>query len=427
MNKVLIITYYWPPSAGSGVQRWLKFAKYLPQFGWEPIIFTPENPAFEQQDPSLLKDVSPHLEVLKLPIREPLQLLKKFSKNPKKQFKQGVVRESDSWVQKLMIWIRGNMFIPDPRVFWVKPAIKLLRDLLEANDINTIVTTGPPHSMHLIGLGLKRKKPDLRWVADFRDPWSRWDMLNHLHVGTRARKKHRRLEKQVMQIADRIVTVSQNLVNSLEGVDRAEVEVITNGFDPDDFSAPPSTSSGKFEISHFGLLNELRDPIPVLEAIKILAKQDSDFNKHVVVKLVGTVNKRITSRIQQDEVLKNLVIISPPVTHDEVIKAYYQAALLLVVSDDSQVWQLPGKLFECMAVGRPILALGTKNSELDLVLKKTGAGKLFEKDQSEEIMHYLAGIYVKFKEGVPVKVDVDYTKFTRKKLTEELSRILNNL
>ena len=377
----------------------------------------------------MLEDVDPDLEVLKLPIKEPLQLLKKFSKNPKKQFRQGVVKEGGSIAQKFMIWIRGNLFIPDPRVFWVRPSVKLLRDLLDANDVKTIVTTGPPHSIHLIGLRLKRKKPDLRWVADFRDPWSRWDMLDHLQVGPLARRKHRRLERRVMQCADKVVTVSQNLAGSLSELGQREVEVITNGFDEADFQATYPATKEKFEINHFGLLNELRDPETVLAAVKILAKRDTGFEQDVQVKLVGTVNNQLAARIKADELLSSVVTVSPPIPHNEVIKAYYRSSVLLVVVDHLQdgYWQLPGKMYEYMGVGRPILALGPRDSDIGLVLGQTGAGRIFENSQEEEMAQYLWELYGKFKSGTAVKIDADYTKFTRKKLTEELSKLLNKL
>ena len=156
MNKrLLIITYYWPPYAGGGVQRWLKFAKYLPEYNWTPIIYTPENPSYSLQDQSLLEDVSEKLEVIKRPIWEPYDLANIFkNKNSKESLNTGQTNKS-SKSKKVLNWIRGNFFIPDPRKFWVKPSIAFLGKYLEANPVDAVITTGPPHSMHLIGLGLK--------------------------------------------------------------------------------------------------------------------------------------------------------------------------------------------------------------------------------------------------------------------------------
>src|SRR6185295_13357036 len=176
-KKVLIITYYWPPSGGSGVQRWLKFVKYMPQFGLAPFVFTPENPSFEVRDESLLRDVPSEAEIIHFPIWEPYRLFNTisavFGKKKISQVDQ-VATGKRSLFQKITSWIRGNLFIPDARKFWVKPSVTILYDLLKSNAINTIITTGPPHSLHLIGLMLKQQNPSLKWIADFRDPWSEW-------------------------------------------------------------------------------------------------------------------------------------------------------------------------------------------------------------------------------------------------------------
>ena len=172
MKKVLVITYYWPPSGGSGVQRWLKFTKYLPATGWQPVVFTPENPSFEVKDYSLEKDISAEVEVIKLPIWEPYKFFQKLKGKGSQQ--SDLVKSSKAgFFSKLMLWLRGNLFIPDPRRFWIKPSIKVLGDILSSNEIDTVITTGPPHSMHLIGLKLKQKF-NVKWVADFRDPWTTW-------------------------------------------------------------------------------------------------------------------------------------------------------------------------------------------------------------------------------------------------------------
>src|SRR3989337_3522866 len=164
-KKILIITYYWPPSGGSGVQRWLKFVKYLPQFGWQPYIFTPENPSFAIRDESLLKDIPVEAEVIRFPIWEPYEAFFKLSSvlGKKKASKPTdlVSMKDQSLFQKISTFVRGNFLIPDPRVFWVRPSVKFLNDFLRDNEINSIVTTGPPHSMHLIGLKLKNKNPSL--------------------------------------------------------------------------------------------------------------------------------------------------------------------------------------------------------------------------------------------------------------------------
>src|SRR6267378_1704085 len=210
-KKVMIVTYYWPPSGGSGVQRWLKFAKYLPQFGWTPFVLTPESPSFTIKDDSLIKDVPIETNVSKLPIWEPYDLFFKLSDwVGKKDVKQSdfISAGKKSGFQRFSGWIRGNFFIPDARIFWVKPAVKFLERFLKDHAIETIITTGPPHSIHLIGLRLKKKNPALKWIADFRDPWSEWDLLDTLSLAAMARSRHATLENQVLTSADRVITIA---------------------------------------------------------------------------------------------------------------------------------------------------------------------------------------------------------------------------
>ena len=191
-QKVLIITYYWPPAGGPGVQRWLKFVKYLPDFGVQPIVYIPENPTYPIIDEGLVSEVSDKAIILKKPIFEPYGFASIFSKNKTKKISSGIIpnQRKQSFTEKLFLWIRGNVFIPDARVFWVKPSVKYLEKYILENQIDTIITSGPPHSLHLIGLGLKEKL-DLKWFADFRDPWTTISYHNKLKLSDSASKKHR--------------------------------------------------------------------------------------------------------------------------------------------------------------------------------------------------------------------------------------------
>ena len=217
---MLIIAYYWPPSGGSGVQRWLKFVKYLPGFGWTPYVFTPENPSFAVRDESLLKDVPSEAEVIKFPIWEPYGAVSRVSSAVGERKSPGqttmVPGKQKSFFQRLTTWIRGNLIIPDPRVFWVRPSVKFLSDFLRDNQIRTIITTGPPHSIHLIGYRLKKNHPSLKWIVDFRDPWSEWGLLDSLSVGKIARSIHARMEANVLKRANTIVTITPFYVRRFE-------------------------------------------------------------------------------------------------------------------------------------------------------------------------------------------------------------------
>ena len=195
MKRVLIITYYWPPSGGSGVQRWLKMSKYLPENGWQPVIYTPEDGEFPIIDTSLEKDVCPEAEVVKRPIVEPYTLYKRFvGMRAEEKVKVGFTDESGKqkgWKARLSMWIRGNLFIPDARCWWIRPSVRFLLKYLKDNPVDAIISTGPPHSMHLIALRLKAKL-GLPWIADFRDPWTDIDFYNELRLTQWADCKHHR-------------------------------------------------------------------------------------------------------------------------------------------------------------------------------------------------------------------------------------------
>lgn len=223
MKKVLVITYYWPPSGGAGVQRWLKFVKYLRLYGWEPVVYTPSNPELPVTDNSLLNEIPDGLTVLKHPLWEPYQLYKRFS-GRSENINTGFLTEKGvtGWKEKLSVWVRGNFFIPDARKFWIKPSVKFLSGYLEKNQIHAIVSSGPPHSMHLIALSLK-KKFNLPWLADFRDPWTGIDYYNDLMLTGYADRKHHKMEQEVLQKADAIVSVGYDMSRNFEKVDRKSV------------------------------------------------------------------------------------------------------------------------------------------------------------------------------------------------------------
>ncbi|QSE97189.1 glycosyltransferase family 4 protein [Fulvivirga lutea] len=421
MKKVLIITYYWPPSGGGGVQRWLKFSKYLPEFGWEPIIFTPENPDFDMKDDTLLNDVNPELEVIKLPIWEPYKLFEKIS--GKQRPSQGLIQSSKKQgiFTKLAIWLRGNLLIPDPRKFWVKPSVKFLKDFVQDNGINTVITTGPPHSMHLIGLQLKRKL-NIRWIADFRDPWSKWDMLENFKLSSLARRMHRKLELRVLQNADEVITVSQTWVNEFEDIHKRTYRVITNGFDDSDFdNIKPKKGSGKIVISHFGLINTFRNPVIFWDVLRRLSTQ-----VQIEVRLYGTIEEPIKDSVMADPILSNLIEFKPPVSHDEVLRAYAESDILLLLLNNSNNahGHIPGKLFEYLASQRPIIALGPKNGDAANIINQCEAGTTVSWKDEEALRKAILSVI----DGEESKRELKaIEKFSRRNLTQELvQKVLAN-
>lgn len=377
-KKVLIITYYWPPSAGSGVQRWLKFAKYLPQFDWEPIIFTPENPDFDLQDESLLAEVSGDLEVIKFPIWEPYQLLNKIRGKKEAHPARVMEKSQKSWIEKASIWARANLLVPDPRVFWVKPSVRFLSELVQQGQFQAIITTGPPHSMHLIGKALKEKH-QIPWIADFRDPWSEWEFLDTLPMNARIRKKHQKLEQEVLQQSDAVLTISPTFQADLSRLSGREIKLLTNGFDPSDLPAAfekkkkdPTT----FHLVYTGIIDAIRNPIPLLKAFK---EEFAETGEQVKFTFVGRVSDPVRDYVNVDAWLTEKVEFPGYVAHEEVFSFYFQAdALVLILTNTKNAkGNIPGKLFEYMSTGIPILALGDPKGDSAKIIKSTKAGAVY--------------------------------------------------
>lgn len=428
-KKILIITYYWPPAGGPGVQRWLKFVKYLPQMGWEPTIFIPENPSYPIVDESLQNDVSPDLKTIKSKIWEPYQLAEIFGKDNKK-FKAGQfdIGENQSWKSKLSIWIRGNFFIPDARVFWVKPSVKLLKEYLKANHYDAVVTTGPPHSVHLIGLGLKREFPNLKWIADFRDPWTEISYYKHLKLTKTADQKHRKLEQKVFENADVTLATSYSDAEQFQKKG-ANAVCITNGFD----SSAKSNStekkfSAKFTLSYIGVLEQLRNPKILWKVLSEILAENADFKRDFELKFVGRVDEKILAEIETlglNDSLKNIGYRS----HAEANVEMQNSDLLLITNfpEESSKGIIPGKIFEYLATGNRLISFGPKESDVQRILAETGAGKHFGYSDTTELKDFIFASYERWKAGRLSASTKNIEQFSRLNLTKKLSDVLNSL
>lgn len=429
-KKVLIITYYWPPSGGSGVQRWLKFVKYLPSFGWEPHVFTPENPSFPVKDMSLEGDVPVEAEVIRFPIWEPYEAFSRLSGLLGQKGGASVVvpAKKKSFFQRVSTWLRGNVFVPDPRVFWVKPSAAFLADYIRDNNIRLIVTTGPPHSMHLIGLKLKKRFPALRWIVDFRDPWTDWGMWDSLMVTKAVRRIHKRLEKRVLARADEIVTVTPFYVRRFEHLSGGrEIRLLTNGFDEDDFATVTRTRSGKFIIRHVGLINDRCNPRPFMNALKAEMEFNPKFADSVTVEFIGEVHPEFRQFVLDVPELKHVTVLTGNIPHDDLLKIYGSSSLLLLVLTgykDAEGF-LPGKVFEYLATGIPVLGVGPVEGDSANLLTQTGAGVMFADDDAEGIRDALRRHFNDWESG---EIEQTTTRgrnlYSRRHITGELVKLL---
>ena len=422
-NKVLIITYYWPPAGGSGVQRWLKFSKYLPENGWKPYVFTPDSPSFEIKDEDLLSDIHSETEVWKTPIWEPYKIKDKLL-GKSESSNTGIIQDKTSAKNKMLNWIRGNVFVPDPKVFWVKPSIKLLTKKIKNEGITHIISTGPPHSMHLIALGLKKKNVDLKWVADFRDPWSELDLLEEFHLTKKSKQKYRDLEKEVLVNADVTLTVSESWVESFKCLGSSNVKLITNGFDEDDFNVK-KIENDKFIIGHFGLLNHLRNPRNLWKTLNDLCDENPDFNEKLEIRLSGNIDTEVLQNITQYFHLKNKIKVLGYLSHKDVLKQYNSTSvlLLLLFNSESGKGNYPGKIFEYFAAKRAILAFGPEDSDTEKLIQKTKTGVFFTYEDTELKKEVLNLFYNDSK----TILSTDFKGFSRKNLTKDLSKLLNKM
>lgn len=429
-KKILIITYYWPPAGGPGVQRWLKFAKYLPEFGWNPVIYTPENPSYPLLDESLMKDIPQDLEIIKTKIWEPYQLAEKLNKSNKK-FKAGQfdVGKNQSWKSKLSIWVRGNFFIPDARIFWVKPSIKFLEQYLKDNKIDVVVTSGPPHSLHLIGLGLKEKFPDMKWIADFRDPWTEISYYKHLKLTKSSDRKHRQLESAVFKTADITLATSYTDAENFRKAG-ANAICITNGFDESDASAThnatgENTQEKAFTLSYIGVLEQLRNPENLWKILNELVKENKEFANHFTLKFAGRIDDKILQSFENSN-LKNQILNLGYISHDKAVQEMAQSNLLLITNfpNESSKGIIPGKIFEYLATGKQIISFGPNEADVSRILSETASGKHFSYEDSEVIKDYILEQFEQWKKGNLLVNTQNIEQFSRRNLSKKLAEIL---
>lgn len=426
-SRILILTYYWPPAGGPGVQRWLKFVKYLPEFGWDPTVYIPENPSYPILDETLLKDVPDGLSVLKKAIIEPYALGEKFnSKNKKFKAGQFDTAENQSWLSKLSIWIRGNFFIPDARVLWVRPSVNFLCNYLRENPTDILVTTGPPHSVHLTGLRLKKKFPNLKWVADFRDPWTEISYYKHLKLTKAADRLHRKQEKTVFQTADLCLATSYTDAENFRKKG-ANALCITNGFDEEDI-LPSTEKSSHFVLNYTGVLEQLRNPAILWESLGEIYHRDKEFKNDFRLRMAGRIDEKILEQINHaglSPALENLGYIN----HSLALEEMNRATLLLLTNFPNEESRgiIPGKLFEYLATGNAILSFGPENSDVAKILETTQAGEHFSYTDKQRLTQFLLKAYQDWKNGTHRENHRDISAFSRRNLTAALSEALRKI
>ncbi len=431
-KKILVITYYWTPCGGAGVQRWLKFCKYLPDFGVKPVVLTVDEKqaSYPQIDSSLGADVSPGLRVERTATRELYNLYKRFS--PQKEIPYGGFsnEKKPNLFQKISRFIRGNFFLPDPRRGWNRFAYKRACELIDSERIDTIVTTSPPHSTQLIGRKLKKKYPHLKWIADLRDPYTDIYYYKDLYPTWVATQINKYYERKILLEADQILTVSEdlkrifiNLTPNPSPLERAEGEVITvipNGYDEEDFDSSTTLTdrnSEKFVITYTGTMSDLYDISAFISAVKNLPGNDKN---RLLIRFVGNVSPDIKSALES---LSHQVEFTGYVAHKQSVECLQTADLLLLAIPkiENNKGIITGKMFEYLASGTPVLCIAPADGDAAKIIEECRAGKTFDYGDTSGISDYLTFL---LKEKPHKNSNKSYQKYSRKRLTAQLADIL---
>ncbi len=374
------------------MQRWVKFARYLSDFGWTPVVVVPEGAAYPVEDASLSADVPDGMEVIRVPIWEPFDAAQRLLGAQATEVERlgasaKAGEEKDSVASRLAKWVRGNLFIPDARVGWVRPATKaIVRHLLE-KPAAAIITTGPPHSVHLIGRNVQRtmaqRGQPIQWIADFRDPWSDIDYLDDFHLTSWARQQHKKLERQVVNACDRLLVTAWGAAAGLLDISATEVRKrpdvwwIPNGWDAQDLPSPfpeaQAPDPETFVLAHFGSLYASRDFPAVWTAVRdwnLAAATLTDRRKiqlHFWGNTAPEVQASLRLLLPEED-----VVIHGNLPHKQAVAQMAKADALLLLHNDTASGRkcIPGKLFEYLAVGRPLLAVGPDPGDLAWIMRE---------------------------------------------------------
>lgn len=431
MKKVLIISYYWPPCGGIGVLRCLKIAKYLREFGWEPIIFTADNADYPSIDKTNFKDIHPDTVILRQKIWEPYKIYRKITGKDKNANVNNVFytkEEKAGLAHKLSVWIRSNFFIPDARCMWIKPSVKFLKNYLKDNPVDAIFSDGPPHSNTRIAT-LVKHATGIPWLADFQDPWTQIDYFSLLNLTSWGLKKHQRLEQEAFRTADKITIVSPTWKKELEAIGAENVNVIQWGYDPDDYQELTHKPSGKFIISHLGILGYDRNPITFFKVISELIAENAEFKEKINISFPGQVDYSVMEIIKSHN-LESYVTIPGNLDRKTALQVMKDANLLLLLLNKqiNAKGRIPGKLFEYLAVKRPILCLGDTHGDSATIITNSNAGFISEYDDHGNLKTVIREEFQKYLKGINQnEINSDIEDYTSIKLTEKIATYLNEL
>ena len=425
-KKVLIITYYWPPSGGAGVQRWLKFAKYLPEYDVEPFILTVDEKYAEYPnlDESLTKDVDSNLKVYKTVTWEPFNIYKKITNQ--KKVSAGNVASKTNFKSYLINFIRANVFVPDPRKYWKKQALKKAYELIDQYNIETIITTGPPHSVHLIGLELKKNR-NIKWISDFRDPWSNFMFNEKLPRLNIIKKIDAQFEQNVLSNSDHIISTTNGIANDFKE-HKDKITTLLNGYDPKDLPSFTNNLNSKFKLCYIGNFRDNQNVQVFWETLHLL-KQDGLINcENFSLELVGNVSAEIRDSINKYE-LNDLVNYQGYLEHKEALKQMMLANSLLIIIPNvaSKMSINTGKIFEYLASKINIITIGPSGGNADLILQGCQRNNAVEYNDNNALYQQIKEAFDLYKVNNNVNHQIEnnlHLQYSRKTITKYLAELI---
>jgi glycosyltransferase involved in cell wall biosynthesis len=430
-KTALIFTYYWPPASGPGVQRWLKFVKFLPEYGWDTILVTPKNGSYPNTDPSLLDDLPEHIHIEKTATLEPFRLFNIISGNADRgkstSVGMGDIKGKQSLIKKIGAYVRANWFIPDARKGWVPFAYSRGKKIIKEKSIDVIITTGPPHSSHLIGQKLQ-KAFNIPWVADLRDPWTNIYYNEILPRSTKTEEKDQALENLVVQSADAITVVSEGLKDEFESRSN-RIEVIPNGYDDEDFSSLNDLEkSDYYRLSYIGNLKSNQNCEPLWQAISELSKEHTDFKNLFRLSFTGNIHEEVIDTLKEYGVIDQVETL-PFVKHKEAVKRMHKADSLLfpIPYSPNNEQIVTGKIFEYLASKTPLLSIGPTQGDAAKIILDCKREPMIDYSDKEQIKSRIQDLFEQWKESEyrPKLKDQTHEKFSRKNLTKTLAQLLS--
>lgn len=431
LQKVLVITYYWPPSGGAGVQRALKFVKYFREFGYEPVVVTvdPDKASYPVIDQTLLSEVSQDTRVITTDSFEPLNILSAIMGKKNVPYGGFANANKESKTQKILRWVRGNFFIPDARVGWVSRAVKAAGKLIEAEGIKYVFVSSPPHSSQLIGLQLKQRYPQIRWIADMRDPWTDIYYYKDLLHTSLAAAKDARYERKVLEGADEIIVVSEAIKRTFTAksakIGAGKVHVIPNGYDENDFAGEVKPEAGTFVVSYVGTMADTYKPDVFFKSFAEIVKKHP--HQKIRFRFIGNAPWTL-KKLTEEYGIENYCEWIGHVNHDEAIHYMRTSDMLLLIIPDSEGAEgiLTGKLFEYLGAERTILGIGPVNGDAAKIIQECNAGKMFERREGDAMRDWLEQqAETVLRNETIYNGNGQVKKFRRRELTRSAAAVIN--